>query len=171
MLNYRPFYIIGEVNNPGSYQYVNGMTVINAVALAGGFTYRADQDDIMITRGGSEGRKIDDVRVDTPGPARRHRRGDGALLLRAGSLDEGSVRSDGRAGLAPGCTVDHGAGDAGWPGAFARCCGAATATERARLSAAPAAKAISQRRRSPSSSSGACWSCWRSGSRQACPTC
>ena len=66
VLNYRPFYIIGEVNNPGSYQYVNGMTVINAVALAGGFTYRADQDDIIITRGGSEGRKIDDVKVDTP---------------------------------------------------------------------------------------------------------
>ena len=47
VLNYRPFYIIGEVNNPGSYQYVNGMTVINAVALAGGFSYRADQDDII----------------------------------------------------------------------------------------------------------------------------
>ena len=47
VLNYRPFYIIGEVNNPGSYQYVNGMNVINAVALAGGFTYRADQDDII----------------------------------------------------------------------------------------------------------------------------
>ena len=47
VLNYRPFYIIGEVNNPGSYQYVNGMNVINAVALAGGFSYRADQDDII----------------------------------------------------------------------------------------------------------------------------
>jgi protein involved in polysaccharide export with SLBB domain len=66
VLNYRPFYIIGEVNNPGSYQYVNGMTVINAVALAGGFSYRADQDDIIITRGGSEGRKISDVKADTP---------------------------------------------------------------------------------------------------------
>jgi polysaccharide export outer membrane protein len=42
------------------------MTVINAVALAGGFSYRADQDDIIITRGGSEGRKIDDVKPDTP---------------------------------------------------------------------------------------------------------
>jgi protein involved in polysaccharide export with SLBB domain len=66
VLTYRPFYIIGEVNNPGSYQYVNGMTVINAVALAGGFTYRADQNDIVITRGGSQGKKIDDVRPDTP---------------------------------------------------------------------------------------------------------
>jgi protein involved in polysaccharide export with SLBB domain len=59
VLNYRPFYIIGEINNPGSYQYVNGMTVINAVALAGGFTYRADQDDIIINRGGSQGPEVE----------------------------------------------------------------------------------------------------------------
>jgi protein involved in polysaccharide export with SLBB domain len=59
VLNYRPFYIIGEVTNPGSYQYVNGMTVSNAVALAGGFTYRADQGDITITRGGSNGAHVD----------------------------------------------------------------------------------------------------------------
>jgi polysaccharide export outer membrane protein len=59
VLNYRPFYIIGEVNSPGSYQYVNGMNVINAVALAGGFSYRADQDDITISRGGSEGPQIE----------------------------------------------------------------------------------------------------------------
>jgi polysaccharide export outer membrane protein len=59
VLNYRPFYIIGEVNNPGSFSYVNGMTVINAVALAGGFTYRADQDDIVISRGGSSGPEIE----------------------------------------------------------------------------------------------------------------
>jgi polysaccharide export outer membrane protein len=59
VLNYRPFYIVGEVNKPGSYQYVNGMTVINAVALAGGFTYRADQDDIIINRGGSHGPEVE----------------------------------------------------------------------------------------------------------------
>jgi polysaccharide export outer membrane protein len=58
VLNYRPFYIIGEVNNPGSYQYVNGMTVINAVALAGGFSDRADQDDVIISRGGSSGTEL-----------------------------------------------------------------------------------------------------------------
>lgn len=50
VLNYRPFYIIGEVKTPGSYPYVSGMRVVNAVALAGGFTYRADEDDILITR-------------------------------------------------------------------------------------------------------------------------
>jgi polysaccharide biosynthesis/export protein VpsN len=64
VLNYRPFYIIGEVNNPGSYQYVNGMTVINAVALAGGFTYRADQGDIVINRGGSQGPELE-AQLDT----------------------------------------------------------------------------------------------------------
>lgn len=53
VLNYRPFYILGEVKNPGSYAYVNGMTVLNAVALAGGYTYRADQDDILLKRGGT----------------------------------------------------------------------------------------------------------------------
>jgi protein involved in polysaccharide export with SLBB domain len=50
ILNYRPFYIVGEVNKPGSYGYVYGMKVINAVALAGGFTFRAQKGDIKITR-------------------------------------------------------------------------------------------------------------------------
>ena len=43
---YRPFYIIGEVTKPGQYPYVNGMTALNAVALAGGYTYRADDSDV-----------------------------------------------------------------------------------------------------------------------------
>ena len=51
VLTYRPFYILGEVNNPGEYEYTNGMNVANAVAVAGGFTYRGDQDDITIERG------------------------------------------------------------------------------------------------------------------------
>ena len=50
VLNYRPFYIIGEVKSPGSYAYVSSMTVLNAVALAKGFTYRADKKDIKIKR-------------------------------------------------------------------------------------------------------------------------
>ena len=50
VLSYRPFYIMGEVNQPGSYPYRAGLTVLNAAALAGGFTYRADEDDIEINR-------------------------------------------------------------------------------------------------------------------------
>ncbi len=53
VLTYRPFYILGEVAAPGQYEYVSGMSVINAVALAGGFTYRAAEDSGTIQRGGS----------------------------------------------------------------------------------------------------------------------
>ena len=54
VLNYRPFYIIGEVDKPGEYPYTSGMNVLNAVAVAGGYTYRANQDQVYITRGGNE---------------------------------------------------------------------------------------------------------------------
>lgn len=50
---YRPFYVIGEVNKPGEYAYVNGMSALNAIALAGGFTQKADEDVIYIRRNGS----------------------------------------------------------------------------------------------------------------------
>jgi protein involved in polysaccharide export with SLBB domain len=46
--NYRPFYILGEVNKPGEYPYVSGITVMNAIASAGDFTYRADKKRIVI---------------------------------------------------------------------------------------------------------------------------
>jgi polysaccharide export outer membrane protein len=50
VLNFRPFDIIGEVNKPGSYPYRPGMTILNAVAMAGGFTYRANKDSMYIKR-------------------------------------------------------------------------------------------------------------------------
>lgn len=50
VLNYRPFYIFGEVNNPGSYPFVSGMTVVNAIAMAGGFSYRARTNEVKIVR-------------------------------------------------------------------------------------------------------------------------
>ncbi len=62
VLEYRPFYIIGEVNNPGPYPYVSGMTVREAVALGGGFTYRARTNRVMIIRA------TDDTRAERPIP-------------------------------------------------------------------------------------------------------
>jgi polysaccharide biosynthesis/export protein len=53
-LNYRPFYIIGEVASPGGYPYVSGMKVLSAVAAAHGYTYRANEDYVIITRNGQE---------------------------------------------------------------------------------------------------------------------
>lgn len=48
VINYRPFYILGEVSRPGEYPYTNNLTVLNAVASAGGFTYRANKKIVYI---------------------------------------------------------------------------------------------------------------------------
>ena len=50
IINYRPFYILGEVVKPGGYPYAPGLTVLGAVALGGGYSYRAKQDEAVITR-------------------------------------------------------------------------------------------------------------------------
>jgi len=50
VLTSRPFYILGEVEEPGSYDYVSGLTILESVALAGGFTYRAKQKKMTIVR-------------------------------------------------------------------------------------------------------------------------
>lgn len=62
VVNFRPFYIIGEVVNPGSYPYTNRMTVINAVAVAGGFTYRAKKSKLIIRR--DDGNETSEIDVD-----------------------------------------------------------------------------------------------------------
>jgi polysaccharide export outer membrane protein len=46
----RPFYVVGEVQKPGSYPYVTDMNVLNAIATAGGETYRANMHDFYIKR-------------------------------------------------------------------------------------------------------------------------
>lgn len=50
VLNFRPFYILGEVKEPKSYPFVDGMSYLNAVAIAGGFTYRAKKDHVLVIR-------------------------------------------------------------------------------------------------------------------------
>lgn len=50
VLTYRPFYILGEINKPGEYPFVNGITVQQAVAMAGGFSYRANTRRVFIKR-------------------------------------------------------------------------------------------------------------------------
>ncbi|QUD89531.1 polysaccharide biosynthesis/export family protein [Phenylobacterium montanum] len=48
VIGFRPFYILGEVNKPGEYPYEPGLTVMDAVAAAQGFTYRADKKYVFI---------------------------------------------------------------------------------------------------------------------------
>ena len=52
--DYRPFYIIGEVNKPGQFAYVNDMTALNAIALGGGYTVKASDSTIYVRRGGQK---------------------------------------------------------------------------------------------------------------------
>jgi len=57
VMTYRPFYIHGEVKKPGGYPYHPGMTINQAVALAGGLTQRADDDNISLFKEGDKSNK------------------------------------------------------------------------------------------------------------------
>jgi polysaccharide biosynthesis/export protein len=61
----RPFYILGEVNTSGSFPYQPGITVQNAIAIAGGYSARADQDKVLITRKNANGTTTFKVPVTT----------------------------------------------------------------------------------------------------------
>ncbi len=52
---FRPFYVLGEVEKPGEYQYRGGLNVLSAIAVAGGSTYRASRSRVLIQRVGEQG--------------------------------------------------------------------------------------------------------------------
>lgn len=58
VLTFRPFYILGEVNKPGEYPYATGLTVLNGVAVAGGFTYRANQKRAYVKADGETSQHV-----------------------------------------------------------------------------------------------------------------
>jgi polysaccharide export outer membrane protein len=61
----RPFYILGEVNTAGSFAYQPGITVQNAIAIAGGYGARADHKKVLITRKSADGTNTFKVPVTT----------------------------------------------------------------------------------------------------------
>lgn len=66
VLNYRPFYILGEVNKSGEFPFSDGLTVVQAVALAGGFTYRAERQRVFIVRYGQNKEESYDIEDGRP---------------------------------------------------------------------------------------------------------
>ena len=62
VLNYRPYYLIGEVNKTGAFPYVAGMTYLKAIAIAGGFTYRAKKEVVYVIHGNDI--EQEEVKVD-----------------------------------------------------------------------------------------------------------
>ncbi len=65
MESFRLFYIFGEVTSPNGYEFQPRLTVEQAIAIAGGFTDRADRDDISI-RSGTTNEVIEDVELTHP---------------------------------------------------------------------------------------------------------
>jgi polysaccharide export outer membrane protein len=63
---YRPYYILGEVKKGGEYPYRLGLTVMDAVASAGGFTYRANENKVHLRRSGAGVEEV--YALDAPVP-------------------------------------------------------------------------------------------------------
>ncbi|MGH1418535.1 MAG: polysaccharide biosynthesis/export family protein [Hyphomicrobiaceae bacterium] len=61
VLNYRSFFVHGEVRNGGEFKYKVGTRLRDAIATAGGYTYRAVHDHVLVTR---EGRR--EIRINLP---------------------------------------------------------------------------------------------------------
>lgn len=58
LLTYRPIYVHGEVKSGGEFPFKNGLTFRDAVAIAGGYTYRANQGYVLLAREGGEEQKL-----------------------------------------------------------------------------------------------------------------
>jgi protein involved in polysaccharide export with SLBB domain len=54
VVQYQPFYVLGEATRPGEYPFRSGLSVHAAIAMAGGFTYRASKSSILIRHTGEE---------------------------------------------------------------------------------------------------------------------
>ena len=72
VVSFRPFYILGEVNRPGEYPVSTGLTIQQAVASAGGYTYRANTKRVFLKRANETQERLVDLRAQ-PG-----------LIVRAG---------------------------------------------------------------------------------------
>ena len=65
VISFRPFYILGEVSRPGEYPVSTGLTVQQAIASAGGYTYRANLKRVYIKRANATDERLYDVRTNT----------------------------------------------------------------------------------------------------------
>ena len=65
IMEYRKFFVNGEVRSPGGFPYQPGITVHKAISLAGGFSERASRDKIYIVRENSSNRKAVKAALDT----------------------------------------------------------------------------------------------------------
>jgi len=70
IITYRPYYILGEVTRPGQYDFAVGLTIEQAVAAAGGFTYRANAKRVFLKRATDTREMLVDLRETPSFPVR-----------------------------------------------------------------------------------------------------
>jgi protein involved in polysaccharide export with SLBB domain len=66
VVEFRPFYIMGEAGHPGQYPYYSGLNVLTAISTAGGLTYRASRTTVLIQRAGEDVWKEYPMVADVP---------------------------------------------------------------------------------------------------------
>ncbi len=66
VVSHRPFFVTGAVRGPGSYEYHPGMSVRQAIAIAGDFTDRASRSKIYIIREGESSANRKKIKLDEP---------------------------------------------------------------------------------------------------------
>lgn len=64
LITLRPYFILGEVDQPGRYEFASGLTALNAIATAGGFTPRSEKRVLYIREAGSEGERAYQLTAD-----------------------------------------------------------------------------------------------------------
>jgi protein involved in polysaccharide export with SLBB domain len=55
VVEFRPYYIMGEAVSPGQFPYRSGLNVLTAISTAGGLTYRASRSSVLIQHAGQTG--------------------------------------------------------------------------------------------------------------------
>ena len=63
---FRPYYVLGEVSKPGEYPYKSGLTIMSAIAVAGGQTYRASNSTVLVQRAGESVLKEYPINANLP---------------------------------------------------------------------------------------------------------
>lgn len=66
IVEYREFFVNGEVKKPGAFAYMPGLTVHKAVSIAGGFTDRALQSSAQLISGKDQAANVHEVKLDAP---------------------------------------------------------------------------------------------------------
>jgi len=62
VLKYRPYYLIGEVASKGAFPYLANLTYLRAIAIAGGFSYRAKQDHVYVIR--ADDAELEEIKLE-----------------------------------------------------------------------------------------------------------